>query len=90
MSVFGLLTYLGIAAVAGYIGSHLAGYSTSGCFTNVVLGLIGAIIGTIISRYVNIRDPLYIAGIPLIWSIVGATLFVMLLGYFRRGSKKRR
>ncbi len=88
MSLVSLFIYLAIASLAGYIGAQLAGYTTNGCLTNMVLGLIGAIIGTMISRYVNIRDPLFIAGIPLVWSVVGAAIFVMIIGSFRGGRKR--
>jgi uncharacterized membrane protein YeaQ/YmgE (transglycosylase-associated protein family) len=79
MSLPGLLVLLGVAAVCGSIGAGIAGYSTRGCLTNIVLGFIGAIIGSWLSRELGM--PLFVCflGIPVIWSIIGAALFVVLL-----------
>ena len=80
MSLLSFLVLMIVASICGSIGSGLAGYNARGCFTNVLIGLIGALIGTWLSRELGIRDFLYFAGIPVIWSIVGSALFVAVLG----------
>lgn len=90
MSVFGLLVLLIVAAICGSIGSSLAGYSKQGCMTSIIVGLIGALIGTWISRELAIPDFLYLARIPIFWSIIGATIFVGIITALRPEKRKKR
>jgi uncharacterized membrane protein YeaQ/YmgE (transglycosylase-associated protein family) len=80
MSLLGFLVLIFVASICGSIGSHLAGYSTKGCFTNILLGLIGALIGSWLSQELGVRDYIYFAGIPVLWAIIGSALFVALIG----------
>ena len=89
MTVLGFLVLLVVAAVCGSAGAGLAGYSTRGCFTNIVLGLVGALIGTWLSRELGIRDFLYFQRIPIFWSIVGSALFVVVIGSLTGKREKR-
>ena len=86
MSVVVLLI---IAACCGALGSALAGYSARGCLTSIVLGLIGALIGTWLSRKLGIGDFIYYKQIPLIWSVVGSALFVAVVTLLT-GNRRRR
>ena len=87
MSLFGLLILLFVASVCGSIGASLAGNSKKGCLTNIVLGFIGAMIGSWLSRELGIRDFLYYHNIPILWSIAGSAIFVGILNLFK-GEKK--
>ena len=89
MSIFGFFILLIVASICGSIGSSLVGYSNRGCFTSVIVGLVGALIGTWLSRQLGVRDFFYPAGIPLLWSIVGSAIFVALLGQFTGKSGRR-
>jgi len=80
MTLIGLLILLAVAAICGSIGAGLAGYSPRGCLTNIILGFIGAIIGSWLSRELNMPIFIYFMGIPVVWSIIGAAIFVALLG----------
>lgn len=92
MSIIEFLLLLIVAAICGAIGQAIAGYSRGGCFISTVLGFIGAFLGTII--YVKLKLPRgYILTIgevdfPLIWAIIGATLFVAVINLIsgRRGN----
>ena len=84
MSFISIVILCFIAAVCGSLGATIAGYSSRGCLTNVVLGLAGAIIGTWLSHIVHVRDFLYLKGIPIIWSVIGAALFVAILNFLCR------
>lgn len=84
-----ILILLVIAFICGSIGASLAGASKKGCLTSIVLGFIGAIIGQWLSRQVDIGDILYFRGIPILWSIVGAALFVALLNLISGGDSKK-
>ncbi len=88
MTIIGFLILLLVASICGSVGATLAGASYKGCLTNIALGLIGAFIGSYLSQELGIRDILYLARIPVVWSIVGSTLFVVVLGLLTGRSRK--
>ena len=83
MGLFSLLFLLFIASIIGAIGASLAGRSSEGCLTSIVIGFIGALIGTKLSEVFGIRDFVYFYNIPIIWSVVGTTLFITILNLIR-------
>ncbi|MBN1541349.1 GlsB/YeaQ/YmgE family stress response membrane protein [candidate division KSB1 bacterium] len=85
------LVLLIIAAICGSIGASIAGRSSSGCLSSIVLGFIGALIGSWLSRELAVPDWFVFHRIPIVWSIIGAALFVAALGILNPShSKKRR
>ena len=92
MNIFGFLILLIVAAVCGSIGAALVGYSTRGCLTSIIIGLIGAMIGTWLSRALAIPDFFSLQGIPIIWSIIGAAIFVAVINALtgRKSSQRKR
>lgn len=90
MTFFSFLILLIVAAICGSIGAALAGYTTRGCVTKIIVGLVGALIGTWMSRELRIHDFLYLAGIPIFWSIIGSTIFVAVITAFTRKRPSRR
>jgi len=92
MTLLGFLVLLIVAAVCGSVGSALAGYTMQGCITKIIVGLIGALIGTWLSHELRIRDFLYYEQIPIFWSIIGSSLFVLIISLFRadrRGTRRK-
>lgn len=83
------LILLLIAFICGSLGSSLAGFSRKGCFVNIALGFIGALIGGWLSRQLGIGDFLYIRGIPVLWSIIGSALFVAVISLISGGGSRR-
>jgi uncharacterized membrane protein YeaQ/YmgE (transglycosylase-associated protein family) len=81
--MFEILLLLLIAGITGGIGRSLVGFKRGGCIISIVVGFIGAYIGTILARQFNFPDFLSfeIRGInyPIIWSIVGAAVFTAVL-----------
>jgi uncharacterized membrane protein YeaQ/YmgE (transglycosylase-associated protein family) len=79
----GLLVLIVIAAVCGAVGKALAGGSRGGILTSIALGFIGALIGPWVAGRLGLSEPfvIMISGrpFPILWSIVGAALFVALL-----------
>ena len=88
MTLLGFFVLLIVAALCGAIGISIAGYSSRGCLVNIILGLIGGLIGTWLSKELGIKDFLYIQRIPILWSIVGSALFVAVIGFLTGRRKK--
>lgn len=88
MSLMGLILLLVVAGICGVIGQSLAGYSHGGCLASVALGFIGAVLGTWLAGLLGLPTMLNVMvgghPFPIIWSIIGAALFVAFLGLFRR------
>jgi uncharacterized membrane protein YeaQ/YmgE (transglycosylase-associated protein family) len=75
------LIILVVAAVIGSVGATLAGSRTApGCLGSIALGFVGALIGDWLSRVFQARDLIEVAGFPLVWSVIGAAVFVTILG----------
>lgn len=79
----GLIVLLVIAAICGAVGKSLAGGARGGLLVSIALGFIGALIGPWVARQLNLSEPfvLHLSGqtFPIMWSIIGAALFVALL-----------
>ena len=89
MTLVELIILLVIAAVAGAIGQSLGGYRQGGFLLAVVLGFVGALIGTWLARSLGLPTLLEVnvggVGFPVIWAIIGAALLVALVGFAGRG-----
>jgi len=83
MGIFQFLLLLLVAAICGGIAQSLAGYSRGGCLTSIALGFIGALLGTWISGKLGLPELLTVEfgdqPFPILWSIIGAALFVAVL-----------
>jgi uncharacterized membrane protein YeaQ/YmgE (transglycosylase-associated protein family) len=84
----GLLLLIVIAAVCGAVGRSIAGGARGGLLVSTALGFIGALIGPWIAARLNLAEPLVvqISGhpFPVLWSIIGAAVFVALVHLFSR------
>jgi uncharacterized membrane protein YeaQ/YmgE (transglycosylase-associated protein family) len=78
-----LIVILVIAFICGAVGKALAGGARGGLVTSVALGFIGALIGPWVARQLNLSEPLtlHLSGqaFPIVWSIIGAAIFVAIL-----------
>lgn len=83
MSILSFLFLVLIAFITGSVGGSLGGRKKLGCLSSIVLGFIGALIGTFIARQLNL--PLFpwigfgSQPFPIIWAVIGAALFVAFL-----------
>lgn len=79
----GFLILLVIAAICGAVGKALAGGGPGGLITSIALGFIGALVGPWVALQFHLAEPfvIHVSGqsFPIVWSIVGAALFVALL-----------
>ena len=90
MTILEILILLVVAAVCGAIGQAISGYSRGGCLMAIVLGFIGALIGSWLAGAMHLPELLMLdlGGVrfPIVWSIIGATLFVAVIGLLSRRS----
>ena len=92
MTLLQLLILIVIAGICGAIGQTLGGYSRGGCVVSVALGFIGALLGGWLASLMGLPDIIFateIGGVtfPILWSIIGAALFVAILGMISRSRK---
>lgn len=88
MSLLDLVILLCIAGICGAIGQTIAGYSRGGCLASIALGFIGAVVGLWLARELRLPE-LFVVQLrhtrfPILWSIIGATLFVAVVGLISR------
>jgi len=78
-----ILISLIIAGIAGSIGRSLSGFSRGGCIISIVVGFIGAVIGTWLARELQLPDPFVIVirgtSYNILWTIIGAVIFTAAL-----------
>lgn len=84
MTLLEVLLYLLIAALAGGIGRAIAGGTRGGCVVSIVLGFIGALLGSWIARKAKLPELFLIRlgdgpPFPFLWSVIGAALFVAMV-----------
>jgi uncharacterized membrane protein YeaQ/YmgE (transglycosylase-associated protein family) len=83
-----LLVLLLIAGVCGALGQAIGGYSHGGCLVSIALGFIGALLGSWIAGALKLPELISIPvggmRFPIIWSIIGAALFVALINLVSR------
>ena len=88
MTLGSLLLLLLVAGICGSIAQAISGYSRGGCLVSIALGFVGAILGTWLGRLLGLGEILAIQfggqSFPIVWSIIGAALFVALLNLLNR------
>jgi uncharacterized membrane protein YeaQ/YmgE (transglycosylase-associated protein family) len=91
ISVVGLLILLAIAGICGAIGRAIAGGTNGGCLVSVALGFIGALIGSWLAHRLHLPEYFAVTvareHFPVLWSIVGAALFVAVVHLISGGRR---
>jgi uncharacterized membrane protein YeaQ/YmgE (transglycosylase-associated protein family) len=94
MTLIGFLVLLLIAAICGGIGQSLAGYDLGGCLVSIVVGFIGAYIGLWVAARMGLPKLFEISidgkPFPILWAIIGATIFTLIMALLRRAFTGRR
>jgi uncharacterized membrane protein YeaQ/YmgE (transglycosylase-associated protein family) len=82
------LILLLIAGICGALGQAIGGYSHGGCLVSIALGFIGALLGSWLAGMLHLPELLAIPvgghNFPVVWSIIGAALFVALINLISR------
>lgn len=88
ISLAGLLILILIAAVCGAVGKAIAGSTRGGLIVSIVLGFIGALLGPWVAGWLKLPEPFVVIidrhPFPILWSIIGAALFVAIIHLFSR------
>lgn len=88
MTLLEFILLLIIAGVCGSIGQSIAGNSRGGCLVSIVVGFIGALLGSWLSVQLGLPElfNIQLGGntFPIIWSVIGAALFVAVVGLLTR------
>lgn len=93
ITFIGLLVLLIIAGVCGGIGRALGGGTGGGFLVSIAVGFVGALLGTFIAHQFRLPELVMVTvdrqPFPILWSIIGAALFVALLHLISGGSTRR-
>ena len=88
MTVVDFVILLIIAALCGAVGQALAGYSVGGCITSILVGFVGAVIGSWLAGQLGLPEIFAVTvggrSFPIVWSVIGSALFVAVLALFTR------
>ena len=92
MTLLEFLLLLLIAGICGAIGQSIAGFTRGGCLASIALGFIGALIGVWLADKLDLPE-LFVIEIddthfPVLWSIIGAALFVAIISLIARPSRR--
>ncbi len=88
MTILDLIVLLIIAGICGALGQAITGYSRGGCLVSIALGFIGALLGMWLARNLGLPELFSVqigtTSFPIIWSIIGAALFVAIISLLSR------
>jgi len=94
LSITGLLVLLVVAGICGAIGRAIGGGTGGGFFVSIAVGFVGALLGTFVAGYFKLPELLLVTvdrhPFPIVWSIIGASLFVALVHLVSGGASGRR
>lgn len=93
LTLTGLLILLVVAGVCGAIGRAIGGGTRGGVLVSIAVGFVGALLGSFIAGYFRLPELLTVSiegrGFPILWSIIGATLFVAFVHLLSGGRTRR-
>jgi uncharacterized membrane protein YeaQ/YmgE (transglycosylase-associated protein family) len=93
LTLTGLLILIIIAGVCGAVGRAIGGGTNGGFVVSIAVGFVGALLGSLIAVHFHLPELVVVAvdghAFPIVWSIIGASLFVALI-HLIGGSRSRR
>lgn len=88
MTLLDLLILLLVAGLCGSLGQAIGGYSRGGCLVSIALGFVGALVGLWLARALALPELFAVrigtTNFPIVWSIIGAALFVAVINLLSR------
>lgn len=93
ITITGLILLLIVAGVCGALGRSIGGGTRGGMFVSIAVGFIGALLGMFIAGKFGLPELLMVTvdgnRFPILWSIIGAALFVALMHLLSGGGFRR-
>lgn len=93
ITLTGLLVLLVVAGICGAIGRSIGGGTRGGFLVSIAVGFVGALLGTIMASKLRLPELLMVQidgrAFPILWSIIGASLFVALMHLLSGGAYGR-
>ena len=84
----GILSWALFGLIAGFIASKIVNQRGEGCILNVVLGLVGALVGGFLYRSLTHEAVIFRFGIkPMIVAIIGA-IIVLVVYHWLSGRRR--
>jgi uncharacterized membrane protein YeaQ/YmgE (transglycosylase-associated protein family) len=88
MTILEFLILLVIAAICGALGQAIAGYSLGGMVITIIVGFIGAFLGTWMARLIGLPELLMInvggQPFPIVWAIIGSAVLAGIVALLTR------
>jgi len=88
MGLIDFLLLLLVAGVCGALGQSISGFSRGGWLVSIALGFIGALVGLGLARLLSLPELFVLTfgstSFPIVWSIIGAALFVAVISLLTR------
>jgi uncharacterized membrane protein YeaQ/YmgE (transglycosylase-associated protein family) len=82
----GLLVLLLIAGICGAIGRAIGGGTGGGFLVSIAVGFVGALLGSFMAQRLHLPELFSVTvdrhPFPILWSIIGAAVFVALIHLF--------
>ena len=84
-SAISFAAWIGIGLVIGFIGSRILNKTGSGLMRDVLLGIVGALVGGFLSNLLGMSNPSRVDSYSLLVAVVGAVVFMIVYhALFRR------
>ena len=106
MTLLELIIFLLIAGICGVIAEMVVGFSPGGFIASIVVGLIGAYLGSWLAGVLGLPPVLSTAALvphtsgkaviatnfsfDIVWSILGAIVLLFIIGLVRSAGRRRR
>lgn len=78
-----------IAGLCGALAQLLVGYTRGGCLASLLFGLVGALVGSWLASLLRMPAILPIAGVDVVWTVIGAAVFTAVMALVMGGSRFR-
>ena len=93
MGVVELLVLLLIAGICGLIAEAIVGFSPGGFLVSIVVGLLGAYVGSWLAAQLGLPPVLGVGGgafaFDVVWSILGAIVLLLVISLVRGAGRRR-
>ena len=85
MSILGWIVF---GLIAGFIGSKIVNQRGEGCFLNIVLGLVGALVGGFLYRLITHEDVVFRFGLKSMFVATIGAIIVLVVYHWATGRRR--